>query len=152
MSCPSAVWTTTKAFFTTIIPFTFLTYRKTHSITCDDDDCCGLVENHPRCSPACSSIERCKVQFPADRWITPMRWGVTIIRCTSLNSLSPPFPLVLHSFSLLTFRDKLFHEASNKSCQNYVIQRMSTAFAIPPGASSGNQGARQHVYNSHHRG
>src|SRR5208282_2415324 len=128
MPCQSAVWAMTKAFFTTINSFTILTFEKTSSIACDDDDCCGLVEKHRHCSPACSSIERCEVQFPADRWITPVRWGVTIIRYASLNSLSPPFPRVLHNFSFLIIRDKLLREASNKSRQNPVIQRTSTVF------------------------
>lgn len=131
MSCPIAVWARAKGLFSPAITTVTISYsRKLTSIACDDDDCCGLVENPSQRSPACNFFERCGVKFFADRWITRPCRQVTIIRCTFLNSLSAPFPRVLHSFSLHASHNKLSHAPSNLVRLFSVFQRKSTVFTF----------------------
>jgi len=136
--------------FTAITSFTNFHAKKSSSIACYDDDCCGFVEKACWCTCACNFFDRCEVEFPADYWKTPLYRRAATIHRAPLNSLSAAFSRVVHSFSLRVFRDKLLHVASKQMRVFPVFQRKSTIFTFDCYAPGVSEGVCKHVNNSHY--
>lgn len=128
-----------------------LSWQKIYSISCCDDDCCGLEENPHWCGPACNFFERCEVEFPADHWKSTRCPPIIQIRCTPHHSLSASFPRVLHSFSLRCSSDNFPRAASNVKRQLSIFLMSSTVAPVCWRAPTGSRGVRKHVHNFNHR-